>query len=90
MKTRSFEPLKDIQKKVLQHEEWEGKSFHATRAGDHILEACRWALQRDGEGRPVGMLEINRDITEQTRALYAMEEQTRLLDLAMMRSYSVT
>jgi len=41
LKTEFSEPLKDIQKKVLQHGEWEGNLFHATRAGDQIVEASR-------------------------------------------------
>jgi PAS domain S-box-containing protein len=75
-------PLKEIETQVLQAGAWEGQIIHATRTGRRVVEASRWALHRDLQGRPLGFLEINRDITDEVRALEAMEEQVRLLELA--------
>lgn len=46
---------------------WEGQIAHSTRRGERIIVASRWALQRDANGAPQGVLEINRDVTERRR-----------------------
>ena len=51
---------------------WEGELTHTRKDGRVIVVASRWAAQRDMSGRQVGVLEINRDITECTRAEEAM------------------
>jgi PAS domain S-box-containing protein len=55
---------------------WEGELVHVRRDGTRLLVASRQALQRDDAGRPVAILEINRDITEQRRV---EEERSQLL-----------
>jgi PAS domain S-box-containing protein len=61
---------------------WEGKLRHTRRDGSHLTVLSRQAIQRDAQGRPRAILEINLDITEQERARLALEEseaQTRRL-----------
>ena len=41
---------------------------HTRRDGRRIVVTSRWALQRDKEGKPAAILEINRDITGQKQA----------------------
>ena len=43
---------------------WEGELVHTARDGRRLVVASRWALQRDGRGRPAAILETNNDITE--------------------------
>jgi len=82
LQTEFPRPLKDIETQVLETGTWEGQIIHTTRTGQRVVEASRWALHRDCKGRPLGFLEINRDITDEVRTLEALEEQTRLLELA--------
>ncbi len=53
--------------------EWEGELHHITHNGSPIIVESRQALQRNLDGEPTGVLEINRDITERKQA----EEQLR-------------
>ena len=46
---------------------WEGELIHTTKDGRQIVVLSRQALQRDESGRPVAVMEINLDITEQRR-----------------------
>jgi PAS domain S-box-containing protein len=46
---------------------WEGDLTHTTKDGRQIVVLSRQALQRDEAGRPVAIMEINLDITEQRR-----------------------
>jgi PAS domain S-box-containing protein len=64
----------EITAKLLSQERWNGELTHTTRAGATIIVSSRWALQRDEEGRPSGILVIDRDITQQKRAEQATIE----------------
>jgi two-component system cell cycle sensor histidine kinase/response regulator CckA len=57
---------------------WEGEVTHTCKDGREIRVASRWLVQRDPQGRLVGVLGINRDMTEQ---LAARERMQRLLRL---------
>ena len=46
---------------------WEGELTHTTKDGRQIVVLSRQALQRDEAGRPVAIMEINLDVTEQRR-----------------------
>ena len=52
---------------------WEGELIHTTKDGRQLMILSRQALQRDETGRPVAVMEINLDMTEQRR----IEEQLR-------------
>jgi PAS domain S-box-containing protein len=59
---------------------WEGELIHTTQDGRERIVSSRWALQRDNQGQPLAILEINRDITAQKQAeglLRASEERLR-------------
>jgi len=43
---------------------WEGELVHTARDGRRLVVASRWALQRDGRGRPGAILETNNDISD--------------------------
>lgn len=61
---------------------WQGELEHAHRDGHQITVSSRWALRRDGNGRPMGYLEINRDITESKRSERVLRELSGRLLLA--------
>jgi PAS domain S-box-containing protein len=74
LRTRFPEPLSVIKKRLMTQTVWQGELAQAHRDGHEILVSSRWALRRDGDGRPTGFLEINRDITEAKRAERALRE----------------
>ncbi len=68
LKTRFPLNLIEITAKLLSQGRWNGELTHTTRSGRTIIVSSRWALQRDDEGRPTGILVIDRDISQQKRA----------------------
>ena len=60
---------------ILEADRWEGELRHTTKGGDQITVASRWTTLRDHDGKSVGWLEINTDITARKRA----EEAARSL-----------
>jgi PAS domain S-box-containing protein len=67
-------PLEDIVATVLRAGSWEGELVHTRRDGAQVTAASRWSLQRDEQGRPLGTLENNNDITEHKRAEEALRK----------------
>jgi PAS domain S-box-containing protein len=53
---------------ILQTDRWEGELRHTTKYGTQITIASRWTTLRDQNGKSVGWLEINTDITARKRA----------------------
>jgi PAS domain S-box-containing protein len=64
-------PLASIQSR----ETWEGELRHTKRDGTQIIVASRWRTLRDRDGKVIGWLEINTDVTSRKRA----EEAARRL-----------
>ena len=62
------QPLAELRAELFHRGQWQGEYWNTTRDGRRIVVASRWALQRDKEGHPTAILEINRDITEQKQA----------------------
>jgi PAS domain S-box-containing protein len=60
---------------ILQSDRWEGELRHRRKDGSKIVVASRWTTLRDHNGKPVGSLEINTDVTARRRA----EEAARSL-----------
>ena len=74
LSTEFPKPLEQIEADVLENERWEGELVHRKRDGTHIVVASRWALQRDAQGAPVGILETNNDITSRKQAEEVVRE----------------
>jgi PAS domain S-box-containing protein len=69
------EPLEHIEATLAQTGRWSGKFFiHQTRAGQTIVVASQWLLERDGDGQPRRIIEANADIT-------ALEQATARLNI---------
>jgi len=60
--------LEELQQKLRDEGRWEGELTHRTRGGGEIVVASRHVVQRDRDGTPLAILEINNDITERRRA----------------------
>jgi two-component system sensor kinase FixL len=66
--TRFPAPQDEIRAALLEDGAWEGELIHTAMNGVHVVVASRWALQRDKQGKPVGVLENNTDVTAATAA----------------------
>jgi PAS domain S-box-containing protein len=64
--------LQNLKAAVVREGRWEGEITQTRRDGKQIVASSRWALQREESGKPVAMLQINTDITEQKRAAEAL------------------
>jgi len=62
--TQFPKPLATIQAELLAHGHWEGELVHTRQDGQPRTVTSHWALQRDLDGKPIAVLEINTDITE--------------------------
>ncbi len=69
--------LDRISAQVLEHGRWEGELVHTRRDGSQVVVASRWSLQRDQDGRAIGILETNNDITERKRTEADLRESER-------------
>ena len=73
LKTRWPMPF-DEQMAILAREgRWEGELVHIRKDGSELTVLSKQALQRDEEGSPAAVLEINIDITERKRAEIALQ-----------------
>ncbi len=68
LETEFPQPLRELEAELFRRGQWQGELSHTRRDGRRIVVTSRWALQRDKEGKPVAILEINRDITGQKQA----------------------
>jgi two-component system, LuxR family, sensor kinase FixL len=62
------EPLSEIQAELQTKGRWQGELWHAARDGRRVFVASYWALQRDQQGKPVAVVELNNDITARAQA----------------------
>ena len=77
LKTEYPGPIEDIEAEVLRTGRWEGELGHFKRDGSRVVMASHWALQRDDHGRPLAILEINSDITDQKSAEEVLQARVR-------------
>jgi two-component system sensor kinase FixL len=61
-------PLSGIEAQLLRTGTWRGKLQHTTREGQTLQVASHWALQRDADGQPVAIAEVNTNIGPQEKA----------------------
>jgi PAS domain S-box-containing protein len=76
LRTKFPKPFSEIEAELLHVGYWSGELIYTRRDGHELIVESRWALQRDQRGEPVGILEINNDITERRRT----EDALRLQD----------
>ncbi len=80
--TEFSEPREAIDAELLSRGRWEGELWHVRKDGRRILVSSRQALQRDDQGRPIAVIELNSDITEQRQ----VEESRRRLAAMVQHS----
>jgi PAS domain S-box-containing protein len=73
-------PLPEIEAALLREGRWEGELMHTTHDGSRIVVASRWVLQRDKNGQPSGVMEINNDITARVQAEQQLRELNQQLE----------
>jgi PAS domain S-box-containing protein len=67
---------------IMSRDRWEGELRHTRRDGITITVESRWTTLRDPEGRPVGWLELNTDISRRKASEQAaMRLSSRILKL---------
>ncbi|MBN1608588.1 MAG: PAS domain S-box protein [Polyangiaceae bacterium] len=82
--------LDTIRQQLLAVGHWEGELQHSLRSGERITVSTRWALERDAQGEPCGILEINNDITARKQAEAALQQSEQRLRLAMRAARLLT
>lgn len=80
LQTQFPQPLSNIEVELLNQGYWEGELIHTRRDGTLIVTASRWVLQRDSDGQPIKVLEINNNITEQKRAEAARSQLAAIVE----------
>ncbi|BDZ71602.1 PAS domain S-box protein [Methanobacterium petrolearium] len=66
--TQFTTPLNEIKAEVLKHGHWDGELTHTKRDGSKIIVSSRWSIQNDENGKHIGFMEVNNDITQRKKA----------------------
>jgi PAS domain S-box-containing protein len=74
-------PLEQIEAELEERGRWEGEIRHTRKDGLELIVASRWALQTDSGGRPLGILEINSDVTVARKAAAELERSQAMFGL---------
>jgi PAS domain S-box-containing protein len=74
------QPKEEITTELLQKGNWEGEVQHLTHDGKLITVQSRWTLQRDTDGQPCAVLEINTDVTARKQAEIALRQLNQELE----------
>jgi len=72
--TEFHKPLEEIRADVFSNGRWDGELTHTKSNGERIIVESRWALRRDDKGNPIGIVEINNDITKHKEAEEAIQK----------------
>src|SRR5438445_3605350 len=74
------EPLAVIQAKLLRDGQWESELVQRRRDGSAIIVHTPWAVNLGPDGTPIGVMEVNRDITSRKLAESEAARQTLVLE----------
>jgi PAS domain S-box-containing protein len=85
LKTEFPVSYQDVLKSLSEKGVWEGELQQTTRYGHRMTVGSRWTYRRDSEGRPIGWLEINSDLTLQKQS----QEAARRLSARILQVQDV-
>jgi PAS domain S-box-containing protein len=74
------ESRKAVDDALAREGRWEGDVRHTRKDGTQLVVASRQALQRDADGQPTAIIELNSDVTERRDAERRIWELNRNLD----------
>ncbi|HEY6630116.1 MAG TPA: ATP-binding protein [Rhizobiaceae bacterium] len=77
LRTRYPEERAAVEAQLLDSGRWDGILEQETRSGARLVLDSRWAVQRDRQGKPVGVLETHTDITGRQAAHAALVRSER-------------
>ncbi|MCL5269227.1 MAG: PAS domain S-box protein, partial [bacterium] len=80
LKTEFPQPLDEIKAALIRDGSWESELLHVCKDGRRVVVASHWVINRDEQGRPAAILEVNNDITERKRAEQTLLEARDRLD----------
>lgn len=83
--TQFPQPQGALERSLAEHGYWEGRLSHINRTGEPVIVESRQVLARDATGKPLAILCINRDITEQERLAHE-EAEARAASLALQET----
>ncbi len=78
LQTKFPKSQEDSEAELLRCEHWEGVLAHRDRNSQTLTVESRWALQRNLDGEPIAVLQIDRDITHRVQA---EQERDKLIDI---------
>lgn len=76
-KSKFEESWMKIMATILRQETWEGEVVHLSKTGQRIVVESRWALQKNNQDQPCGILQIDRDITDRKKAEKVTQQSRR-------------
>ncbi len=72
LKIKFPQSVEKIKQELLRKGNWEGELIQTNRGGNTVIIHSSWSLKKDGNGNPIAILKINRDITKARQAEQAI------------------
>ena len=86
LKARFPVPFHEYMAVLTEEGRWEGELVQVTKAGHQIIVLSRQAVQRDADGNPLAILEINLDVTEARRIEQELRQAHKMEALGTLTS----
>ena len=83
LKTEATSSIAEVGAALQQKGRWDGELIHTARNGDQIFVESRQVLVRGESGEIIGVLEVNRDISDRKRAEAALQHTLGDLNAAV-------
>ncbi|MFZ0661287.1 MAG: PAS domain S-box protein [Acidobacteriaceae bacterium] len=84
LRTRFPESLSRALERLYSHGYWEGELDQTARDGSNVVVVAHWVLQRDGNERPISILDTKFDITERKQMEVALRTAEKLASVGRM------
>jgi PAS domain S-box-containing protein len=80
LQTQFPRPLSEIESELAAKGEWEGQLEHRARDGRTVVVMSRWCVQTDGDGSRAGLLQFERDLTDQHQVQWSLAQTRAALE----------